>query len=605
MFLSFMFLMNLAVGVVVEKFFEIKKESIAEKEKKEGAKSKTELQVKLINGRKALFKRSYIFDLTNLHLLPVPRRRVYELISSKPFERFIMTAIIVNTGVMACTAFPEPTPWWSASQKSANYVFAGIYTVEAILKLVALQKNYWLDHWNKFDFTCVIATLIGIILKQPPFNIELGSITQVIRVLRIARLFRLLRFLKELNRLFMCLLISIPKLCYVGTVLFLFLVLFSVLGNQLFATAKFNDNVLDVHGNFWSCYRGFVTLLRASTGEAWNEIMHDLAKTERDFFHAGQWCSPQSLFKSTNDDVWEVLNEKCLIPTEENHYRYLPNACPGSYSGFSYLFWVFYFMILSTVILNLIVAVILEGYEEGKVNEETDNIDICIDVWKALDVNHRMELPLKDALTFMNLALRRIGNFDMPDLRGSTLSEISRNLPMKYARAFDMEVMPNNNVTHYSAFQQVLRLAILKGVITEERLAELERVNEVSTQKDLRFLEKCRRRKGMTNEGAHDMRSTLAVMRIQQRFRRRKAEMRLNTSRMATSSNVEALEDNTKDALPNRAEPQEAWSKTNGKDEGANAGAAASAETLGTDNAVGQPAQSSEDVSAMQAARAG
>jgi hypothetical protein len=532
MLISWMFLMNLAVGVVVEKFFELKKEAADEKLKKEGpGKKRSDLQSKLIDGRKALLARPYIYDLPNLHELKEPRKRVYDLISSKAFERFIMGAIVVNTIIMACTAFPEPTPWWRQAQEFLSYFFAAIYTVEAILKLIALQFNYWWDWWNKFDFLCVIATLMGIILKQPPFNVDLGSVAQVIRILRIARLIRLLRFLKELNRLFQCLFISIRKLCYVGVVQVLFLVLFSVLGNQLFATSKFTeDSTLNVHGNFWTFFRGFVTLFRASTGEAWNEIMHDLAKSERDWFNEGMWCTPRSLFDTSNAETWEVLNDKCLIPTSDN-LNHHPNSCP-QHPLFSYLFWPVYTIIITFVIVNLVVAVILEAYEEGKVNEETDNIDICIEVWKKYDKNHRMELPLKDALMFVNEALQKIGAPALPDLKGSTLDDL--RLPIKTstwsARALDMEVMANNMVTHTSAFLQVLRLAVLKGVITPERLRELETgsINEVCTVKELKKIQNPRRKHQVETK---DLAKTLAVRRLQQRWRNRKAEREARAQR--------------------------------------------------------------------------
>ena len=45
-----------------------------------------------------------------------------------------------------------------------NYIFAGVFTIEAMIKIVALGKVYFKDKWNIFDFVVVVATLIGIIL---------------------------------------------------------------------------------------------------------------------------------------------------------------------------------------------------------------------------------------------------------------------------------------------------------------------------------------------------------------------------------------------------------------------------------------------------------
>merc|ERR1719382_260404 len=99
----------------------------------------------------------------------------------------------------------------------------------------------------------------------------------------------------------------------------LFLVLFSILGVSLFSTISQESDTHDGHGNFEHFINGFITLFRASTGEAWNEIMHDLEKHEGDWFREGSWCTPADLFDTT--EKYEVLREKCLIAHPQHHRR--------------------------------------------------------------------------------------------------------------------------------------------------------------------------------------------------------------------------------------------------------------------------------------------
>lgn len=54
-----------------------------------------------------------------------------------------------------------------------NYAFAGIFTLEAIIKLFAYRCAYFKDGWNIFDFIIVIGTFIGIILTQTT-NVSVG-----------------------------------------------------------------------------------------------------------------------------------------------------------------------------------------------------------------------------------------------------------------------------------------------------------------------------------------------------------------------------------------------------------------------------------------------
>jgi len=45
-----------------------------------------------------------------------------------------------------------------------NYVFMAIFTIECVLKLIALQKFYFKVAWNIFDFTVVVTTLVILVI---------------------------------------------------------------------------------------------------------------------------------------------------------------------------------------------------------------------------------------------------------------------------------------------------------------------------------------------------------------------------------------------------------------------------------------------------------
>merc|ERR1712054_544594 len=87
-----------------------------------------------------------------------------------------------------------------------NYIFAGIFTTEAILKLIALDYRYFYttehygrhyNRWNIFDFTIVMGTCIGILLKAIT-GTNIGSVATVVRTFRVGRIFRLAKTAKSL-----------------------------------------------------------------------------------------------------------------------------------------------------------------------------------------------------------------------------------------------------------------------------------------------------------------------------------------------------------------------------------------------------------------------
>ena len=163
-----------------------------------------------------------------------------------------------------------------------NYVFAAIFTIEAILKIIALGKNYFCDGWNCFDFIIVSGTLISILIASVS-NFDIGTQATLVRSFRIGRIFRLIRRAKSLKMIFDTFIITIPSLTNVGVILLLLIYIYAILGVNMFATVQLQDE-LNRHANFQSFGTAFLLLMRASTGEAWNSVMHDTVRQKSSQF---------------------------------------------------------------------------------------------------------------------------------------------------------------------------------------------------------------------------------------------------------------------------------------------------------------------------------
>jgi hypothetical protein len=385
-FVGSFFILQLCIGVIVDNFNKIKEDG--------GDFLMTETQRKWINANTNFMKRKVFFGLTNLDSVSSVRRNIYQMVTKDSFESFIMCCIVANTLVMAARIFPAPSADYITITKLCNYVFAVIFTLECVLKMFALRGNYFKDNWNLFDFICVIATMVGILIDLLT-DINLGSVMSAIRIFRIARLFRLIRFMKGLSRLFTALILCIPKLMNVFVLLTLLLFLFTVLGVQLFGKTKFLDPH-SVHANFQDFKRGMITLIRCMTGEGFNEMMHSLSRNA-EYFNAivGEPCYDQKLLDYTHDNTWAILKSKCLIDR--------PNGCTStSGSEVAYLFWILYTWVVTFVILNLVIAVILEGFDDSSKSEESEVVDNCILIWKKYDKSQALVLDLAHALQFID-----------------------------------------------------------------------------------------------------------------------------------------------------------------------------------------------------------
>jgi hypothetical protein len=527
----------------------------------------TQRQAEWVEYQKSLFWLTEPFELTNLHLKPKRQAQAFALISSPLFENTIMSAIILNTLMMACNAFPLPNDWWDDFMICGGYFFAGVFFLEFVFKFFALRSNYWKDSWNNFDFFCVVATFVGIIINAAS-DANIGSVMSVIRIFRVARLFRLLRFMKGVNKIFMALVYSLPKLANVSILLVLLLVLYSILGVQLFAKLKFSDT-LDVHGNFQDFFKAFSTLFRSMTGEAWNEIMHDLDKEEKDYLlgprigDSKSWCTPARLFDTDSESVFKVLKDKCLI----EH----PNQC-REYPYFSQLYFVSFTFIIAFSVLNLVIAVILEGYEDGKEHIESEVIDACIKLWKKYDHNYTMYISVWNSFCFADDVLRGFGagvadgELQMPEMRKSATGFFGLDLacvPMRYARAFDLQVTDEGEVHFLPVVKMVLRILATKN--DPDALREIEETESKMSQKDrekLRNMEdkQIQRNRLSRNKMDFGLQAQVAASKIQRRFKARQAKRRAITEirrdyELADASiRAESVATSPSDEMPSIAE---------------------------------------------------
>ena len=72
-----------------------------------------------------------------------------------------MTCIFVNMIIM-CLETADQSKEMEAFLYIVNGIFTLIYTVESLMKLIALNWKYFSINWNIFDMTILVLSLIGI-----------------------------------------------------------------------------------------------------------------------------------------------------------------------------------------------------------------------------------------------------------------------------------------------------------------------------------------------------------------------------------------------------------------------------------------------------------
>jgi len=81
-----------------------------------------------------------------------------------------MIFILLNMMTMAMEHHDEPKEY-KAVLGHINSIFIVVFTLEFIMKLLALRQYYFKEPWNVFDFVVVVGSILSTVLLQFTFII--------------------------------------------------------------------------------------------------------------------------------------------------------------------------------------------------------------------------------------------------------------------------------------------------------------------------------------------------------------------------------------------------------------------------------------------------
>ncbi|CAH8493918.1 unnamed protein product, partial [Schistosoma turkestanicum] len=201
------------------------------------------------------------------------RRSCRRLVKSQTFYWIVIVLVFLNTGVLTSEHYGQPL-WLDDFQDMANIVFVVLFSIEMLIKMYSLGIRCYFDFmFNRFDFFVVICSIIEVVLIQTKVMPPLG--VSVLRCARLLRVFKVTRYWSSLRNLVGSLLASLKSIVSLLVLLFLFIVIFALLGMQLFG-GRFNfPREEKPRSNFDSFYQSLITVFQILTSEDWNEAMYN------------------------------------------------------------------------------------------------------------------------------------------------------------------------------------------------------------------------------------------------------------------------------------------------------------------------------------------
>lgn len=188
-------------------------------------------------------------------------------------------------------------------------------------------------------------------------NLEFSpGLLRVIRVFRLGRLLRFFDSAKGIRQLLFTIVKSAPALINIGTLLFLVMFIFSIMGMNLFMHVK-ETGAFNAVVNFKTFGSSMCLLFRIATAAGWNGVLE------------ATMVEPP-LCDETPRREWDGANDcgSKLLPI---------------------VFFVFYIALIVLIMINMYIAVILENFNQAMSQDEAgiteDDLEAFYSVWEQFD----------------------------------------------------------------------------------------------------------------------------------------------------------------------------------------------------------------------------
>lgn len=372
--IGYLFILNLLVSIVVQKFKILKN-------KENHISQLTEEEREWIKVQKIMLK-----------FRPVPKFKVdekskfkkflLEFIVTKNFENMLVIIILVSM-IPLVMQYNQSGDTYNLILDVMNYFFILLFNLEMIVKIYVYEKIFFYNGWNIFDLTvvifCDILILINILTFADVVQIQnLSSIPIILRTFRFLRIVRLVTVYSKLRALIDTLVYLVPSILNIGIVMFILILIYGCIGMNLFGGVPYRENIHSSN-NFRDFLSSALLLFRITTGENWNYIMNELS------FHN---CTDLNSDFAQRDYYCVNYNITC-IDDDSFNYTNLNNGQFQCGNDLSYIYFISFMILGPIFILNLCIVMVIEGFSDSMYENEDllsqDYMDNFVSVWLNYD----------------------------------------------------------------------------------------------------------------------------------------------------------------------------------------------------------------------------
>ena len=389
---------------------------------------------------------------TKKHQIPISRVRkwFFDRVMSNMFDLIIIVFVFLNVIVMFLQHKGQSEAW-TIGLSAANAAFTGIYFLEMLAKWLAIGfKQYFSNSWCIFDFVVVVVSVIGVIVDYTGADKGLAFLP-LLRAFRVLRVIKIIPKAKGLRMMILTLYWCIPSLINVGSVFFLVMFIYAIIGMNLFGMVKLQQNY-NSDANFQTFPSAMMLLFRMTMGENWNNVMIDCMIQEQCILVTGP--TPLQLNASAigagtgNYTVWPgtyldsiadalVLSQ---IPSDQQQISCSPSP------AITAIYFETYMLLVTYLLLQLVIGIIIENIEHfvaiDSMQITQDHIQAFVTSWEHLDNEGTGFIHANKVTALLSAIPTPMGVKDM-DRAPLRVQEIVQtvNIPLRRVQAHFVEVL--------------------------------------------------------------------------------------------------------------------------------------------------------------------
>ena len=291
------------------------------------------------------------------------RKKLLLITSSKVFDHGILVVILVSSVLLA---LEEPRLKTGSTPEqplfTIDLIVSMIFVVECIMKCIACgvygtRLAYLKSGWNVLDFLIILISITNIALSSLPAITNLGFL-KTLRVLRAVRPLRAAKFFGGVKRVIETIVESLPGVGNLLLIVMLFLLIFGILGVQLFKGGLYycQGSPADYYAlSYTECRGMFIDEQGRNASRTWRNRPENFDNA----LHA-----IVTLFGITTLEMWPDIMGYCVDMTQRGEHPV------KNYSPLVALYFVAVIIVCTIVITNLFVGVVVDSFQIVKARED-------------------------------------------------------------------------------------------------------------------------------------------------------------------------------------------------------------------------------------------